>query len=182
MRAFILVVLLFSSSLLAEEDENYLGSSYNVLLAFEPSCLHVIGSTDVYGEHVGGLAKLGFCEAYADDSQTYLDESFYVGTGASFYSNSIYRDSFFLALTLNLAHSWVRDVVNDTTASQYAVQGVVGTGYQFHFQRGYILSLVMYFSYKKPFSQTSTSDQELAEHLPEEEIKYLPTFLVGWRF
>lgn len=133
-------------------------------------------------EHFGALVKTGACDAYADESQKYLSESFYLGGGISLYSNSIYRDSFMLALSLNIEHSWINDIVQDISGSSYSVTGVAGAGYQWHFRRGYIFSLIVYYSYRKPFSQSNTSDKELAQKLSQEQRALLPTFLVGWRF
>ncbi len=184
MRTLLLTIILLTTLLRAEEsiEENYLGSNYNLALAFEPSCLHLVGNTDVINEHIASVGKIGFCDTYTDNLQTYLKESIYLGAGAAFYANSVYRDSFFMSLSLNLERAWISDVVQDITGDSYSLYGSIGTGYQWHFQKGYILSLVVYASYRKPFKYKDAGDSDMSQELSQDETNILPTFLVGWRF
>ena len=184
MRHLLWILLLLSNLLQAENNSTpeYLGSSYNLNLAFEPSCLHFIGTTDIKNEHIGPLAKIGFCDEYTDNTQSYLKESLYLGLGLALYSHSIYRDSFILSFSANIERAWVMDVTKDITADSYSVMGIAGMGYQWHFQRGYIFSLMAYYSYRRPFMYKDAGDADLAHEISADENKFLPTFLIGWRF
>ncbi len=172
------------SVLLSAEDkvENYRGSSYNLFLAFEPSCLKLVGSTDVINEHFSALAKFGICDTYTDDTQSYLRQSVGTGMGMAFYTNSVYRDSFFLASTVDVEKVWLHDIVQDIVANSFALKGNIGIGYQMHFQRGYILSAGIYYTYVQPVRYTNTSDDALNEELSSSKYAFIPTFLIGWRF
>ena len=165
-----------------ENNESYLGSSYTLNLAFEPSCLSSIGATSVMNKHIGVLGAVRYCDHYTDDAQNYLRGEWMLGTGLAFYSHSIYRDSFFISLLGSLDHANIKDVVNDITGTQIAVSGTAGLGYQWHFQRGYVFSLVIYYKYSKPFFYDQTNDENLNDELSKSLGKLTPTFLIGWRF
>jgi len=183
LRLLLLILLTFSTLLSADDnDESYLGSSYNLNLAFEPSCLTFLGATDVINEHIGWIGRASYCNDYTDDAQNYLNSSLILGSGLAFYSHSIYRDSFLLSLSASLDRTYVKDVVDDITGVRMTVSGLVGLGYQWQFQRGYIFTLAMYYTYRKPFAYETTSDNSLNDELSRSSNKFTPTFLIGWRF
>ena len=183
MKLLILIFLTLSSLWAIDDDnESYLGSSYNLNLAFEPSCLTFLGSTDVINKHIGWIGRASYCNNYTDDAQNYLNSSLILGTGLAFYTHSIYRDSFLLSLSTSLDRTYVKDVSADITGVRMTVAGLVGLGYQWHFQRGYIFTLAMYYTYRRPFAYESTSSDSLNEELSQPSSKFTPTFLIGWRF
>ena len=180
----VLFLFLTINTLWAVDDinESYVGSSYNLNLAFELSCLNFVGATDVINEHFGVIGRVSYCDHYTDDAQSYRNSSLIVGGGLALYSHSIYRDSFFLSLTAGLDRTFIHDVVDDVTGSQVLFSSVVGTGYQWQFQKGYIFSLAMYYVYRNPFYYDTTNDASLNNQLSHSSDKFTPTFLLGWRF
>jgi len=167
--------------LLADNNETYKGSTFNAAMAFEPSCIHFAANTAINNEHFAVLGTSGYCDKYTDDSQTYLRESIYAGAGIMMFSESLYRDSFYLSLSVSLEKAWMREAVSREIGDSYAGLGVALIGYQWHFKKGYILSLMGYFSYLKPFSYNA-ADEALKAELKEEKSTYTPTFFIGWRF
>ena len=183
MKLLILIFITLTTLLAVDENnESYVGSSYNLNLAFELSCLNFIGSTDVINEHIGLIGRISYCDHYVDDAQNYRNSSLIVGGGVALYSHSIYRDSFFLTFTAGLDRTYVHEVAEDITGIQLLVSSVVGTGYQWQFQKGYIFSLAMYYVYRNPFSYDTTSSATLNDQLSRTSDKFTPTFLIGWRF
>ena len=183
MRVLILVFLTLSTLWAVDENnESYVGTSYNLNLAFELSCLNFVGATDVVNEHFGLLGRVSYCDHYTDDAQNYRKSSLILGGGVALYSHSIYRDSFFLTLTAGFDRTFIHEVSNDITGTQMLFSSVVGTGYQWQFQKGYIFSLAMYYVYRRPLSYDTTTDTGLNEQLSSTSHKFTPTFLLGWRF
>lgn len=182
LRVLFLMVLVFSSFVYADEQSEYLGSSYTLDLAFEPSCLQFVGATDIVNEHIGALAKLGFCDMYTNGSQDYLRQSYTLGGGISYYQNSIYRDGFFGALTLNFEKAWVDNILSDSSGESISLVGGAGLGYQFHFKRGYKISLVVYYMMLKNINYDDNADTGINEALLEGDNVFHPTLLIGWRF
>ena len=164
------------------EVENYKGSSYNLFLAFEPSCLTFIGNTEVINKHFSAIAKLGTCDTYTDDTQSYLRQSIGGGAGMAVYLNSVYRDSLFLASTLNIERVWIHDVVQDIIADSNTFKIDMGIGYQIHFKRGYIISAGIYYTYIKPINYNETSNSALNKEVSTVQQLFKPTLLIGWRF
>lgn len=178
---FILFIysVLFSSEL---KEDSYLGSNYNLYLAFEPSCLSFIGDTDIINEHTGVIGKFSFCDEYLDDSQDYLEQFYSIGSGISFYSNNIYRDSFFTAFIFSLDKTFLTDIFTGTTGNSLALSSITGVGYRWHYKRGYILSLAAYASYSHTLDYNDKSDSGLRDKLSQNTTRLMPTFLLGWRF
>ena len=184
MKKLFILILLGTSILLQANDDNvsYRGSSFNVNLVFEPSCLSLLGNTDVVNKHVGVVGRLSYCDVYEDDSQNYLVESYIVGTGIILFSHSIYRDSLFFSAVGSVGYTNVKDVLLDIAAQRFTALATVGGGYQWHFQKGYIFTVGMYAAYSKPFAYETGLNENLNKAVSAEKIKYTPTFLVGWRF
>ena len=184
MKKLWILILVTASILLHASDDNvsYKGSSFNINLVFEPSCLSLLGNTDVLNKHVGVVGRLSYCDVYEDDSQNYLVESYIVGTGIVLFSHSIYRDSFFLSAVGSVGYTYVKDVLLDINVQRLTALATVGGGYQWQFQKGYIFTIGMYAAYSKPFAYETSSNKNLNEVVSSEKIKYTPTFLVGWRF
>jgi len=166
----------------SEDNESYLGSSFNLNVAFEPSCLSFLGTTEIINKHIGLLGRVSYCDTYTDDTQNYLTESLMFGSGLIFYSHSIYRDSFFLSFAGNLDRAYVKDIVDDIEGDRFTASVAAGTGYQWQFQKGYIVTLAIYVIYSKPFAYETTADSSLNSEISSSFVKYTPTFLLGWRF
>ena len=185
MKIFILVLFIYTSLFSLEvevEEEQYLGSSYNLYVAFEPSCLSFIGNTDVINENIGVLVGARFCDQYLNDSQDYLESIYSIGTGMSLYSDSVFRDSFFTVITFNLNRTFMTDIFTGVTGDSLSISSMLGLGYQWHFKRGYILSIAGYISHDSVLKYDAKSDSNLKDVLSEHTIKATPTFLFGWRF
>lgn len=183
MKIIFLIIFIYSTLFSYEvEEEKYLGSNYNLYLAFEPSCLRLLGNTDVINENVGVLGKLSFCDDYINDSQDHLEQLYSIGTGISLYNNSIYRDSFFTTLIFSLNKTFLTDIFTGTTGNSLAISSVASLGYQWHFERGYIISLAAYASYRFTLSYDDKSDIALKDELSKNTTKLTPTLLLGWRF
>ena len=184
MKKLLILIIISTLTLLQANDDNvtYRGATFNINLVFDPSCLSLLGTTDVVNKHVGVVGRLSYCDAYEGDAQNYLTESYSLGAGVALYSHSIYRDSFFLSAVGSLGHDHVKDIVVDITAQRFIAIATAGVGYQWQFQRGYIFTLGVYAGYSKPFAYEKSVDEDLNREVADANIKFTPTFLVGWRF
>ena len=183
MKIIFLIIFIYSALFSFEvEEEKYLGSNYNLSLAYEPSCLHLIGNTDVINENIGVIGNVSFCDDYINASQDHLKEFYSIGTGIAYYPNSIYRDSFFTTLIFSIDKTFLTDIFTGTTGNNLAISNILGLGYQWHFKRGYIISVVAYASYSFILSYDDKSDIALNDELSKNRTKVTPTLLLGWRF
>ena len=184
MRLLFLFLLFFTSlySFENETKEEYLGSSYNLQIATEPSCLSLVGTSQIINRHIGFVNKFSFCDSYLNNSQDYLQEVYSIGSGFSIYANDIYRDSLFISLILGIEQIFLTDIFTDSTGDALNIDALAGIGYQWHFKRGYILSLGAYALYTTPIKYDNKSDIGLKNELSTSSTKISPTILMGWRF
>jgi len=183
LRIIFLILIFFNTLFSAEiKEEAYLGSNYNLFLALEPSCLSLIGNTDVLNEHTALVGKLTFCDAYINDSQDYLEEVYNISTGVILYTNNVYRDSFFTSFMLGMSKSFITDIFNEQKGNNLSMSGIISLGYQWHFKRGYTISLAAYASYDKILIYEDKSDARLKSELSKDTTRVGPSLLLGWRF
>jgi hypothetical protein len=181
-KTILLVVGLLFTTLHAQDDgeSNYRGGNFNVALGFDNKCMHIKGEKGFENTHFSSNFHLGHCDSY-DDSQRYLTEAVLVGAGVSAFSSSVYRDSFFITTGMDVQRAWTHDIINRSNSNSVALRFNVGTGYQIHFRRGYILSFQARLASIVPVTNDA-STQELKDAIGSYQTELVPMASLGWRF
>ena len=179
MKKLILIFLILLQ--LHADESNYKGSSFNLALVYEPSCLRFIGTTKLIDKHFALSTGFSHCDNYTDEDQILLKKSYSGGLGLGLYSTSVYRSGFVVNIFTALEKSWTEKVSTFDEGESLSLISTLSTGYQFHFEKGYMISLQVYINYAIPLTYY-TSDPLIKENISKSHTKYHPVLILGWRF
>lgn len=168
-------------------DEGYEGSHINAMLAWEPSCWHLSANAPFEeGGRLGWIGTFDYCDRYEGKSR-FLRESVALGGGLIYAHGGLFRSGLFASAILLAEQSDLYEVNTLAKGVSYGSVSAFLAGYQWHFCSGYIVSLSLGFTHRKPWRRFvddhgARSRDALERMLEREETQWRPILALGWRF